>query len=236
MKNFDWSTLDRNTVISYILSLKNKLTNKKISISKFHRIISMELKSKLPIKIRKLYDNKVELNDVKIGGQYEYLKDQQGLRSINLFFYYNNKKDYFILDKDILLELAKTISDVVLHEIIHMRQYRRRNFKYLPNYISKSDNYQQKKNQEYLGNPDEIDAYGFNIACDLLDKFDNNQQRIIKYLNKIKHNNTIFSWAMYLEVFGYKHRIIQRLKKRIIKYIPHAKEGRPYRNKDWIWY
>lgn len=237
MKPFDWSTLDRNSLISYILSLSKILIRKKISILDFHKLISTTLKSKLPIKIQKVYNNRVSKHDFHIGGFYEFDKDQAGLKSINLMFQFNNKNDFLKFNKFNIVDVAKSIADTILHEIIHMRQYRRRNFRCLSNYNSKAKNFFKKRNQEYLGNPDEVDAYSFNIACDLLDKF-NNQKYIMKYLNKSKDFDTNTQWVMYLEAFDYdhNHKIIQRVKKKIIKYIPNAIKGKPYNNKKWIYY
>jgi len=41
---------------------------------------------------------------------------------------------------------------------------------------------------------------------------------------------------MYLKAFDYNHdhKIIKRLKKRVIRYLPNAELGRPYRTADWI--
>jgi hypothetical protein len=45
-----------------------------------------------------------------------------------------------------------------------MRQFRRRNFKQLPDYASNAEKSEIREEQEYLGCKDEIDAYSFNIA------------------------------------------------------------------------
>lgn len=237
MKTFDWSTLDRNLLVSYTLSLSKILLRKKISVTDFHKLISKTLKSKLPIKIQKLYSKKISENDFYIGGFYEYDRDQQGLKSINLIFHFNNRNDLLKFNKYNIVDVAFSIADTILHEIIHMRQYRRRNFRFLSDYNSRSTNFFKRKNQAYLGNTDEIDAYAFNISCYLLDRFEKNQKQIIKYLNKLKNTDNN-QWSMYLETFDHNHNhtIIQRLKKRIIKYIPHALEGKPYNNKNWIYY
>jgi hypothetical protein len=41
---------------------------------------------------------------------------------------------------------------------------------------------------------------------------------------------------MYLKAFqhDHDHPIIHRLKKKIVRYLPQAQVGKPYRNKDWI--
>jgi hypothetical protein len=119
-----------------------------------------------------------------------------------------------------------------------MRQYRRRKFKVLPDYASNADKTEIRMEQSYLGCSDEIDAYAFNIACELVEKFQGDKNQIINYLNenqkgkKRRHN----SWRMYLKAFQYDHNhpIVQRVKKKVVSYLPQAYLGKPYRNKDWI--
>jgi hypothetical protein len=119
-----------------------------------------------------------------------------------------------------------------------MRQFRRRNFKQLPDYASNAEKSKIREEQEYLGCSDEIDAYGFNIACELMDKFGKNKKQVVNYLNenqkgkKRRHN----SWRMYLKAFEHDHNhpILQRVKKKVVRYLPAAEAGKPYRNKDWI--
>jgi hypothetical protein len=129
-------------------------------------------------------------------------------------------------------------ADTILHELMHMRQYRSRKFKELPDYASTAEKTEQREEQEYLGNPDEIDAYSFNIACELMDKFKGDEQQVIKYLSedqkglRRRHN----SWRMYLKAFNHDHNhiIIKRVKSKVIRYLPQSRIGKPYRNKDWI--
>ena len=125
-----------------------------------------------------------------------------------------------------------------MHELIHMRQYRRRKFKQLPTYNSTAEKTEQREEQTYLGCSDEIDAYGFNIACELLWKFKNDKDKVIAYLNedqkgkRRKHD----SWRMYLKAFNHDHEhpIIKRVKRKVVRYLPNALYGKPYRNRDWI--
>jgi hypothetical protein len=119
-----------------------------------------------------------------------------------------------------------------------MRQYRRRKFKELPDYASTAEKDEQNQEQSYLGKSDEIDAYGFNIACELLTKFNGDHQLIYQYLNEdqSKKKRRSNCWREYLNAFDHDHNhiIIKRLKSKVIRYLPHAEAGRPYRNKEWI--
>ena len=134
--------------------------------------------------------------------------------------------------------MCTTIADTLLHEIIHMRQFRRRNFKQLPDYASNAEKSELREEQEYLGCSDEIDAYGFNIACELMNKFGKNNIQVVNYLNENQKSKKRRpnSWRMYLKAFEHDHNhpIIQRVKKKVVRYLPAAEVGKPYRNKDWI--
>ena len=119
-----------------------------------------------------------------------------------------------------------------------MRQFRRRKFKDLPDYASRAEKDEQNQAQSYLGKSDEIDAYGFNIACELVSKFKGDEQLITQYLNEdqSKKRRKSNCWRDYLKAFDHDHNhiIIKRLKKKVIHYLPHARVGKPYRTKEWI--
>jgi hypothetical protein len=95
-----------------------------------------------------------------------------------------------------------------------------------------------RQEQSYYGCTDEIDAYSFNIACELLDKFKGNSDLATAYIGKTHRRGHLKSNSLrsYLKVFEYNHNhlIIKRLKKRVIRYMLHAAQGKPYRNKEWI--
>lgn len=234
---FDWSTLDRNYIISHIMSLSPMLLGNKISAVGVHSIIKNKLKSLAPFKIKKTYTYKVDPGIPYVGGSYYSYLDQEYDNCIEICFYYFDKDTQIQFNRKQLHDTATLIADTVLHEIMHMRQYRRREFKSLPDYNSKAYRSDIRKEQAYLGNTDELDAYAFNIACELHEKFKGNTCKIVNYLNKplkrTRHKNT---WKIYLKAFEYDHNhlIIKRLKKKVVGYLPAAAIGKPYKSNDWI--
>lgn len=238
LKLFDWSDLDRYSIANYFWQLHTELLSTHIKQNKIHKIISTHIKNRYPIKISQCFSAEVDLGIIFIGGMYYSDLDQTGKKSIEINFVYNSKNDTYCIDSRRMWRMSLCFADTLLHEIIHMRQYRRRNFKDLPDYSSTAEKSDKAEEQSYLGCSDEIDAYGFNIACELLEKFKGNQNYIIKYLdenqkNKKRKNNC---WRMYLKAFdhNHNHEIIKKLKKKVIHYLPYAELGKPYRNKDWI--
>jgi hypothetical protein len=235
---YNWSLLDRKDLIKFMSLIYPEVTDQKISIPKFHRFLTSYLKSRLPIIVTKKTDKTVERGLVYVGGTYYRDNDKSRRKCIEIIFFYNPEDRTLFLSKWKFFKFCKSTADTLLHEIMHMRQYRRRKFKILPDYTSTAEKTQQRREQEYLGNTDEIDAYSFNIACDLMDKFYGDTKLAANYLTENHYVRKQNSWQMYLSAFDYNHNhpIIKRLKKKIIGYFPNAKLGKPYRSKDWINY
>jgi len=235
---FNWSLLDRETIAGFVQSLATELVNVDLTIAQFHYRLTNHLKKLAPIRFRKTTNYQVKPNQVWIGGTYYSDWDQEKKKCIELLLVYPLFEETICISKHRFKGMCYTIADTLLHELIHMRQYRRRKFKVIPDYASTADKSQRREEQSYLGCSDEIDAYGFNIACELLEKFKGNNHRVIEYLSENqkgtqrRHN----SWRMYLKAFQHDHNhpIIQRLKRKIVRYLPQAYVGKPYRNKDWI--
>jgi len=237
-ENFDWSVLTRNSIITLMHTLAPEIVKQPLTIEQFHKKVTTLLKKHLPIRVRKAFSPKVEQGFVYVGGCYHSAYDEEYKKCIEVLFQYKSNEKIINLTSKRFSGMCTTIADTVLHEVIHMRQFRRRNFKQLPDYASNAEKSKIREEQEYLGCSDEIDAYGFNIACELMEKFGKNRIQVINYLNenqkgkKRRYN----SWRMYLKAFehDHNHQIIQRVKKKVVRYLPATEAGKPYRNKDWI--
>jgi hypothetical protein len=235
---FNWSLLDRSGIAKFVWQISPNIVKQPLTVSAFHSIVSTHLKKSLPIRVKKSINPKVLEGFVYIGGTYYSDFDAEHKKCLEIVFQYTNKDNILDIGAKRFWRICNAIADALLHELIHMRQYRRRAFKILPDYASTAEKTEQKQEQSYLGCSDEIDAYGFNIACELMDKFKGDQLQVIEYLNenqkgkKRKHN----SWRMYLKAFEHDHNhiILRRVKKKIVRYLGAAKMGKPYRNKDWI--
>jgi hypothetical protein len=237
---FDWSTLKRGDIIDHLLVLSPKLCDCTISPIEFHNTLSKFIKKYLPVTITIGWDIKVRSYKVFVGGTYYSDQDENDKKCIELNFFYNPEYTEFTVSKRRYKGMCSTIADTILHEVIHMRQYRRRSFKELPNYASTAASSKIREEQSYLGCTDEIDAYSFNIACELTSKFKGNYKSIVKHLNTdLKSTRRDGgSWKMYLKAFNHdhKHEIIKRVKKKVIRYLPRAEEGKPFKSCDWICY
>lgn len=235
--SFDWSTLDRTTIVNHIMLSKTILVGDNLSVDTVHTTLSHNLKKLAPFKIKKVYNYKVDPGHVYIGGSYLSYLDREYDRCIEILLCYFDPETQITISTRKLKQIAVLTADTILHEIIHMRQYRRRNFKSVPDYQSTAQRTDLRKEQSYLGSNDEIDAYAFNIACEMNYKFKGNISQIVSYLNKpIKNHKYKHTWRLYLKAFEFNHShpVIKKLKKKIINYLPAAETGKPYKSKHWI--
>lgn len=232
---FNWNSIDRYYLINYILEIQEKIIKNDITIEKFHRILSNHIKKLLPLKFKKIYDPTIKTNNnIKIGGCYFYNLDKNNKKAIQITIHYSAIKNNVELTSKKLYNIAYCIANILMHEIIHMKQFRSRNFKLIKNYISKSNEELLRLDQEYYGHNDEIDAWAFVIACELYDNI-GHYNKIIHIVTKLKHstkNSDTFS--EYLKIFKNDINVINRLKKKIISYIPAANRGKPFRYSSFI--
>lgn len=235
---FVWSDLNRELIIDLLYSKRHFLV-KEMSVHTFHKKLSYQIKKIAKVKVNKFFDKKIEKHVVCVGGSYCSDSDQDNRTAIAIDCYYSKYKKIYVCETN-YFQLCVTIADVLMHEIIHMRQHRKRNFNSIKEYKSKVRDEEKRMTQNYLGNKDEIEAYGFNIACELRDKFKEDDEKIKMFLNgniRIKANKML-CYQQYVKAFNrnWKHPVMVSLKRQIEKNINKAKIGKPFKNNFYIWY
>jgi hypothetical protein len=236
--SYDWSMWDRESIIEMVQEARELVVYQNLTVNQFHEILTKHIKKYMPIRSRKSRESQVEKTRVWIGGAYyqEWDKDRQ--KSIELALAYHPKDRVLEMPTRHFNRVCNRVADVLLHEIIHMRQARKRKFKEIPGYHSKAESTKMRQQQEYFGDPDEVDAYAFNMACELNDKFDGSMRDIVQYLNKEqrRYQKNWDTWGSYQKAFNFDtdHRIIRKLKKRCIYYLSRSQISKPFQSKDWI--
>ncbi len=239
-ETFDWSVLDRDLIAEMVRFAGYSTIGKSLSPTAFTEKIRQTLRFfEVPVKVQSRYKKETDKNSVWVGGLYDGYADQLGRKSITVNLQFHEPNKPVKIKSDRFRKICYSIADTIMHEIIHMRQYRRRNFKDIPGYQSTANLARKRNEQIYLGHNDEIDAYSFNIACQLTDRFDKDSRKVINYLNKDLNDGRCKKdlFRMYLDTFdhNHSHRVIKKLKKKVINYIPNALElGKPYKTSDWL--
>jgi hypothetical protein len=234
---FDWFQLDRNTLFDILYQTHDKIVNQQLTPEQVQRKFKNQISQYIPVRFKKLYSTKVDPGKVWIGGAYYSDFDAEYKKCIEINFNYHSKTKPVKLSSRMFARICSTFADTVLHEIIHMRQHRRRNWRTTPDFPSTASRTKQREEQEYLGCRDEVDAYAFNAACELHELFNGRKTKIVNYINQNhKGRYTKNSYLTYLKAFGHDHShpVIKHLKKKIVSYLPQAEVGKPYRNSEWI--
>lgn len=238
-KPFNWSSLDRNSLCELLNKAAPSIVGKKIPVKQLQSILSSAIKSELPISVVRTTNPTHTKNCVYIGGYYYSDRDIADQRQIQIVFSYNPTDEVIKISQHRWIRMCRLFADTVLHEVIHLRQYRARNFKVLLGYASTAQLKKSRINQEYYGHRDELGAYSFNIACELIDRFGNNLSQARAFLDctptRKKPKN---SYHRYLEVFDWDHdhKIVKRLKLLVIKKLPYAIAGKPFKTDNHLTY
>ena len=238
-KAFNWSELTRSNLYSIFYSLNSEIVGKELSPSQIQKRISQHVKAYLPIKIKKCSYAPATKGYVFMGGVYDSNLDRKGKSSIEVNFNYNPTDHKLKLNSNRFRRMAIRFADVVLHEIIHMRQFRARNFKSIPGYQSTAEYSKDRKRQEYYGDRDEMGAHAFNTACELLDRFGYEPTTIAHYLDSNacrRHKNS--TWSDYLKAFNWDHDhpIIRRMRNLILRNLEYAYIGKPFHTNNYLTY
>jgi hypothetical protein len=239
ISQYDWSIIDRDLLAAITSLVGYAVVDQKLTPTEFTAKIRQHMRFfKIPVNVTSSYHRETNKSEVWVGGLYDSIKDLNGLKSITLRLQYNPTDKYIKIKKSHFNRFCISVADTILHEIIHMRQYRRRSFKDIPGYESIAESSRQRVEQNYLGHYDEIDAYSFNIACMLDGKFRSDADKIINYLNKDLKDRRLKKnpYLLYLDTFDHNHNhtVIKKLKKKIMYYLPYAKLCKPYKTTDWL--
>jgi hypothetical protein len=237
---FNWSALDRNTLYSMIYQLKSEVVDKRLPIGEITSIISKHVKAHLPIKIRSYRHKPVKPGEVWVGGAYYSDYDSQGKkRFIEIELAFPTTANTMKTSSYRWDRMCTLFADTILHEIIHCRQYRARNFKDIPGYESTAYYAKDRAWQEYYGHRDEMGAHSFNLAQDMIDKFGFDPKAIRGYLDgpvpkRVRPNG----WGRFMKSFEYDHDHpkVYQMKHKILTQLENAYNGKPFKTTNHLTY
>lgn len=240
-KDFNWSLLNRDNLYSILYNAGKDIVGKKLPVKDLQKLISAHIKANLPVKvIRKHNDASQKPGMIYMGGTYysDYDKSQNN-RFIEIVLSYHPDDETLKITEYRWTRLCALFADTILHEVIHMRQYRSRNFKSIPGYESTAYYHKQRVTQQYYGDRDEMGAFAFNIACDMIDRFGNDKLAIQKYMDSMqskRHKKT--TYHRYLSAFDWNHNHprIRQMKKKIVRNLDYAEVGKPFKTTNYLTY
>jgi hypothetical protein len=203
-----------NNLLNWITPLIDQLIQPRLFVQRLRR--QLNKRHSLRVRLISNVDN-LEIDDFAIGAEYDPDLDQQHRKQIIINLFINHPKIIpWHITKEIADRFILELTETLVHEYQHQKQYRSRRYKiHKEQYVSKHRDLTVKNEQEYLGNPDEIDAYAANIAA---------RARILKLntgANNIDSIDQSLDLQNYIRVFGPKHKIVKTLLSKVLEYIEH---------------
>ena len=181
--------------------------------------------------VKVLTSDNVESGDMNMNAAYDPHDDEDGFDPFTIDLIFSEKDKELEFTKEGILNIRDRILDALEHEMIHMRQYRSRNFVKQRDYKSKADEPDVKRAKEYLGNDDEIEAFAKNISTELLRK--RSKDDALDLLRNVKDTAGLkdeLGYLLspnllgYLAVWGFNtgHPVIKKLLKKVYNNIENS--------------
>jgi hypothetical protein len=167
--------------------------------------------------------NEVEINDISVNAYYDPDLDERKKIAIELVLITNPNSQFIMLDDMTWLAFSNGIADSLAHELIHMRQHRLREFEDVSVRHATAFN-EHPDAQEYLADPDEVDAYALSIAIELLRHIDVYRARKnlsrISVMSKMRKGTEFVSPNLraYIAHFGLS-KLTKKIAKKVYKHL-----------------
>lgn len=213
---FEWRNLTRESIIEHLKLLKKQIVNNSVTFDQLYIIISKHLKIVYPLLTVKQVKVSACPDTISIGGCYYPTSDQNGKKCIQLIFQKNPINDTFVLTGKMFKCVMYLIADTIMHEIIHMYQYRKRKFLPLSHCKMYAVSNLIGKQQQYYGQHDEMYAHAFNVLYEVLDKTRKELSEFNILNSKILNKSS--TYRTYVETFGTAHTILTILKSKVLEH------------------
>jgi hypothetical protein len=92
--------------------------------------------------------------------------------------------------------------------------------------------------QEYYGHRDEMGAFSFNIACEMIDRFGYDPVSIRYYMDNLSGRTKRGTFTKFLATFDWNHDHIKvhQIKKKVMQQLEYAAIGRPFKTTTHLTY
>ncbi len=213
----------RKEVLEILDDLKPFVINQCMVVDELIQDLGVFLGTRFNIDVKHAEATQVDQNDIELNGYYDGGLDEAGDIPIEIYLVTNPMQDVMLIDEAGFDLISRKIADTLSHEVIHMQQYRARDFLEVETIEYNEFDDEEEENRWYLSSPDEINAYAYNIANELLDR--HSYPQVLEKLNKVKDisiDDSINLWA-YVNAFSkdINHPVLKRLIKKVYKSLSH---------------
>lgn len=172
----------------------------------------------IDLKLKTEKDKTIGADHFYIIAYYDPDDDFNDEPAIEVVVYHNFEKTA-AFQKNQITDFLVQVYDAVVHELRHQHQSRKRGFETYSNHDT-------EPYSKYLSDPDEIDAYAFSIAIELLRSMPMIRAKRymgkITSLSKLNKNGNLVSPNLNSYVSHFKKdNLIKKLSKKIVKHLDH---------------
>jgi hypothetical protein len=204
----------REQVRNICNDLKPKIVDQIFSIDDIVEVVGHFVAKRFRVSVLHAQAWEVDPTELNINAFYDPERDEQQKPSIELILVTNPNDSHLILDDDLWNLFVNRLADSLAHELIHMFQARSRNFLFVEHRRHRT--IALDENLVYLSDPDEIDAYAYNIATELREHL--NPLSKIRNPAAVSVNDSINLWA-YIQAFSkdLNNPVVKKLLKKVYK-------------------
>jgi hypothetical protein len=207
----------RTDVLGIMRDLEPQVVNVLFPIQDLIELLGEFIAGRFRVDVVGAVSNDVDIEDININAYYDPDLDERKKVSIELVLITNPNATHLMLDEIAWMNLCLLVADSLAHELIHMRSFRARGFEDVAVKHATAFN-ELPDTQEYLADPDEIEAYAYNIAQELLAQ--KNPLAKLSDLKSVSISDSLNLFA-YVQTFDKdaEHPVMKRLLKKIYKHL-----------------
>jgi len=217
-REYDFVIPTRKELLPLLEYLSNRVVDTVVPVEEMLNVMSAHVGTRFRVHVLTVSNIEVTPGDIEVNALYDQDLDEADKIPIELILITNPQETSYLWNRADFDRVAKRIVDSIIHEMTHMHQARDRQFLEVGLEVKKYAT-DKEEAQDYLGQPDEIDAYSHNIASELLDA--NNISDISYFLTQpsmIPLQISTNLWA-YINAFDrdIHHPVIRKLLKKVYK-------------------
>ena len=213
-----------STITKKMQSARSKIVGKSVTPVQIAKALESTVRKAYGVEFTYKFVPNFQGGDMNANAYYDPDADKEGDTPIEmeLLFSPDDKRGIDIDNEgfDVLINImAKNIA----HELLHKSQFSNRGYvQAKPFKVSKGVDPKIAAAQEYMGNSDEIEAYGHNIAVELMNNLGSRKKALTALRNFVRiPPNVSPDLYGYLIAFGMdkNHPVLKKLVKKVILYL-----------------
>lgn len=213
-----------STIMKKLERARSKVVGKSVKPQVIIKALENSVKKEYGVEFIHTFVSVLQKGEMNANAYYDPDADKEGDPpiEIEMFFSPDDKKGVDVDNEgfDILIGI---MSKTIAHELLHKSQFSKRGYvKSKPFKVSKGVDPEIAATQEYMGNSDEIEAFGHNIAVELMNNLGSRKKALTALRNFVKiPPNVSGDLYAYLLAFGMdkNHPVLKKLVKKVILYL-----------------